>query len=350
MPRCALIAACGMVLWSAFAQAQPPAAALEPSKVNAARLRWLQYKLVAGRVVATSSYPDGMNISFGPSVIDGRLREHLQLLILKDQASVNYELTGDGEELAIALAETGEFSIRRTRSRPAFAFEYSQPPGMPLRLSVTTDGVQRTLTGDSFWHLYLADPELVRSEVIPYLELLRPSWQLAPMTASVEDALVQQALHPQAIDTERWSKLVEQLGSDHFSERQRSERELLHIGQMVLPYLEDLDLQSLDAEQTARVARLLRALSVDYEDATDRVANWLAGDRQAWLSLLDRPELAKRRAATRQLAILAGGPIDFDPEADEQTRCEQIGRLRERFGTPPPSLSVPSQPASTAER
>ncbi len=350
MPRWALIAACGLSLWSAFAHAQPPVAALEPSKVNAARLRWLQYRLVAGRVVASSSYPDGMNISFGPSVIDGRLREHLQLLILKDQASVNYELTGDGQELAIVLAETGEFSIRRTRAKPAFAFEYSQPLGKPLALSVTADGVQRTLSGDSFWHLYLADPELVRTEVIPYLELLRPSWQLAATAAAVEDALVQQALHPQAIDTERWGKLVEQLGSDRFSERQRSERELLDIGQMVLPYLEDLDSQSLDAEQMARVAKLLRALSVDYEDATDRVAHWLAGDRQAWLSLLNRPEPAKRRVAAKQLAILTGGPIDFDPEANDEVRREQIGRLRERFGRPSPSQHIPSQPASAAER
>jgi hypothetical protein len=347
MPRWALTAACGLLLWSAFAQAQPPAAVLEPSKVNAARLRWLQYRLVAGRVVATSSYPDGMNISFGPSVIDGRLREHLQLLILKDQASVNYELTGDGEELAIVLAETGEFSIRRTRANPAFAFEYSQPPGKPLTLSVTVDGQRRTLSGDSFWHLYLADPELVRTEVIPYLELLRPSWQLAATAASVEDALIQQALHPQAIDTDRWGKLVEQLGSDRFSERQRSERELLHIGQLILPYLEDLDPQSLDAEQTARVAKLLKALSVDYEDATDRVVNWLSGDRQAWLSLLDRPEPIKRRVAAKQLAILAGGPIDFDPEADDQTRREQLAQLQQRFGAVPP---LPPPPTPSADR
>lgn len=350
MPRWALIAACGLLLWPAFAQAQPAGSALEPSKVNAARLRWLQYKLVAGRVVATSSYPDGMNISFGPSVIDGRLREHLQLLILKDQASVNYELTGDGEELAIVLAETGEFSIRRTRAKPAFAFEYSQPPGKPLTLAVTVDGVQRMLTGDSFWHLYLADPELVRTEVIPYLELLRPSWQLGAMAAAVEDALVQQALDPQAIDTVRWAKLVEQLGSERFSERQRSERELLGIGQLVLPYLEDLDSQTLDAEQTARVAKLLKALSVDYEDATDRVANWLAGDRQAWLWLLDRPEPVKRRVAAKQLAILTGGPIDFDADADDTTRREQIARLHGRFGTPTPLPPPPAQTVPAIER
>jgi hypothetical protein len=217
-------------------------------------------------------------------------------------------------------------------------------------LAVTVDGVQRSLTGNSFWHLYLVDPELVRTEVIPYLELLRPSWQLAAMAASVEDSLVQQALHPQAIDTERWGKLVERLGSERFSERESSEHELLRIGQLVLPYLEDLDSQSLDAEQTARIAKLLKALSVDYEDATDRVANWLAGDRQVWLSLLDRPEPVKRRVAAKQLAILAGGPIDFDPDADDQTRREQIARLQERFGSPPLSQPTPAQPAPATER
>src|SRR5690606_37035964 len=194
----------------------------------------------------------------------------------------------DGEKLTIELTDGGEFSIRRTRLMPAFAFEFRQPPGKPLTLSVAVDGQETSLQGDSFWHLYLAEPELVRNELIPYLELLRPSWQLAATGAAVEDALVRNAQQPQAIDTRHWSELVEQLGSDSFSQRQRSERELYRIGQLVLPYLEELDPQAIDAEQTARVSTLVKNLSVNYEDATDRVANWLAADRQVWLSLLDR--------------------------------------------------------------
>ncbi len=290
--------------------------------------------------MANSSYPAGMNISFGPSVIDGRFREHLQLLILKDQASINYELSGDGEELAIELSETGAFAIRRTRANPAFALEYLQPPDHPVTLFVTADDEERAIAGDSFWHVYLAEPDLVRNELVPYLELLRPSWQLAATGAAIEDALIQQAQHPHAIDTERWQALVAQLGSDRFADRESSERELYRVGQLILPYLEDLDPKSLDAEQAARVGKLIKKLSVDYEDATDRIANWLAGDRQVWLSLLDRDEPVKRRVAAQQLALLVGRPIEFDPEADAATRRDQFAKLRQRFGTTRPPAKV----------
>ena len=251
----------------------------------------------------------GMNISFGPSVIDGRFREHLQLLILKDQASVHYELSGDGDELAIDLAEDGVFSIRRRQHKPALAIEYLQPQGQPVTLTVASDDHERVYVAESFWHLYLAEPELVQTELIPYLEILRPSWQLAATAAAVEDALIQHARHPHEVDTERWRTLVAQLGSDSFSERESSERELYRVGQLILPFLEELDPQSLDAEQADRVGKLIKALSVDYEDATDRVANWLAGDRNA-VALAARSRRDHQAAIGRPAVETTGRHLD----------------------------------------
>ena len=48
-----------------------------------------------------------------------------------------------------------------------------------------------------------------------------------------------------------------------------------------------------------------------YEDTPDRIATWLSGDPQVWLSMLSRPELFKRRVAAEQLALLVGAPIAF---------------------------------------
>jgi hypothetical protein len=331
MRLCSIILAACALAQAATALAQKPIPSFEPSKVNSARLRWLEYKLVAGRVVATSAYPAGMNISFGPSVVGGRLREHLQLLILEELASVRYELSGDGQELSIVLAKNGELLIRRTREKPKYAVHFQQQPGSKLSLSVVeADGEQR-LEGDSFWHLYLEQPELVRRHLIPYLELLRPSWQLATTGFAIEEALVQRAQNPQTLDTERWITLVDDLASSKFSERQRAERELSSIGQVILPFLESLDRGALDAEQASRITALVEALSVDYEDTADRIATWLVADRQVWLALMGRDEEARRQVAARQLATLVGHPIDFDPAADAATRQAQLGRLKDRY-------------------
>jgi hypothetical protein len=331
------------------ALAQPPRPDFKPSKVNVDRLRWLRYKMVAGRIVTASSYPEGMNISFGPSLVDGRLKEHLQLLILKDQATIRYELQGEGNLLTIGLSEAGQFQIRSTRSKPPSSFHFVQPVGKDLSLSITEGAERRILSGRSFWHLYLADPKWVTAELIPQLEVLRPGWKLAEAGAAIEEAVLRQAQAAQAPDTRSWERLVAQLASANFAERESAQRELARAGQVVLPYLESLPLAELDAEQAARIKTLVEKLSTNYEDTTERVVAWLAGDRQVWLSLLSRPELAKRQAAAEQLVELTGGPIEFDPAADEATRREQLVVLQSRLRLTPSRTEPPVDNASSQD-
>lgn len=346
--RFAAVLLCGLLLFSAGVSfAQQPAERIQPSRINAARLRWFQYKLVAGRILATSAYPEGMNISFGPSTTDTKRREHLQLLILEDRASIRYELAGGGEELSIQLAESGEFSIRRTREEPPLSLNFVQPRDKPMSLVLQQDGTTQEIVGDSFWHLYLAAPELIGRELVPYLETLRPAWLLVATGEQLERNLIQRAQQPATHRSDQWRTLVQQLGSTNFAEREAAERALAASGQVVLPFLEDLDPVDLDAEQAARVEKLITNLRVNYEDTADRVANWLVGDISVWLSLAARPEQTKREVARRQLQVLAGDAIDFDPTADEAARAEQLSSLRRRLlpqhavSRPAPDASVP---------
>lgn len=327
--RVLLCAACWLAAASA-ALAQVPQPAFAPTNDNAARLRWLDYKMMAGRIVATSNYPPGMNISFGPTV-SGPLREHLQILILKDRASVRYQLAGDGQELSIALGQDGDFAMDRTSHAGAFTMRFRQPAAGPLSLTLREGDSERRFDAESFWHLYVAQPGLVRRHLVPYLEWLRPSWQLAGTGWSIEEALFVQAQQPRQLDTDRWARLVDDLASARFAERQKAQRELLAVGQIILPYLEALDERRLDAEQLSRIRTLIERLSVGYEDTTDRIATWLVADPRVWLSLLDRGDEAKRRIAARQLALLVGREIDFDPTADSPTRAAQLAKLHKRL-------------------
>jgi hypothetical protein len=272
-----------------------------------------------------------MNISFGPSTTDTKRREHLQLLILEDRASIHYELAGGGEELSIKLAESGEFSIRRTRRAPPLTLNFVQPPDKPMSLVIQREGNTQAISGPSFWHLYLAAPDLVSQELVPYLETLRPAWQLVASGEQLERNLIQRAQQPVAQRGDRWRELVQRLGSINFADREAAQRDLADSGQVVLPFLEELDRTQLDAEQAARIQKLIANLRVNYEDTADRVANWLIGDIAIWLSLAERPELAKRETARQQLLALTGEAIEFEPAAEEATRADQLTKLRRRL-------------------
>jgi hypothetical protein len=307
-------------------------APISPSKNNAARLRWMHYSMVAGRVVVSSAY-QGTHMTLGPAQVERRT-ERLQIHIDPDRIHFRYELSGADEQLTIALGEDNELSIRRTRSQPKYALRFEQNSDGAVTLALADEDVNCTLEADSFWHLYLAEPQRVRRHLVPLLELLRPSWQLSAMGAAIEDSLIQRAQHPRPLAGERWSALVEDLASPKFADRENAQRELYKAGPVVVPFLQSLDRKGLDAEQTARVRSLIESLSVDYEDTTDRVATWLAGDQQVWLSLLSRSELFKRRTAADQLTQLAGAPVDFDPAADETLRAAQFERLAARLRKP----------------
>lgn len=314
------------------AQATPPGG---PSKINADRLRWMQYKMVAGRIAVSSSYP-GTNMTFGPAHVDGRRRERLEIHINQAQIDLQYELVSPDERLAIALVDGKDFSIRRSRPHSKYTFEFRQSPEQPIVMSLEDADARCVLQADSFWHLYLAEPELVRRHLVPLLEILHPSWQLASMGAAVEEALVERAQHSRPLDVGRWSRLVNDLASPKFADRTGAERELRSAGQAILPFLQNLDRARLDAEQASRVRALVESLSNGYEDSTDRIASWLAGDPQVWLSLLTRGEAIKRRVSAEQLTALVGAPIEFDPTADEAVRKTQIENLRARLQKPAP--------------
>jgi hypothetical protein len=333
----ARVACCAALILACVAIAhgqEPGAAAFEPSKKNVARLRWLQYGMVTGRIVAGSTYPNGTNIVFGPTFVARGRQERLRIVI-GPTIDLQYELADPAEQLVIQLAESKQLSIHRVRFEPKYAVRFEQSPDQPLLFEVVEGDAQQTLRAESFWHLVLAEPKRVRRHLIPLLEILHPSWQLAAMGDAVEAAMVQRGQKPRPFDGPRWARLVETLGSPKFSERQNAQRELANAGQAVLPYLQKLDRDRLDAEQVSRVRALVDALSVDYEDSTDRIATWLADDAQAWLSLLARDDLARRRVAAEQLGALVGGPIDFDPAADQDVRNAQIERLHARFEKPP---------------
>ena len=181
-----------LVFAASNAMAQnPPPAPWGPSKTNAARLRWLQYTMAAGRITVSSAY-HGTNMTLGPLEIERR-RERLQIQINPAAINLRYDLATADEQLRIELIESNQLRIRRTRSSPQYELAFEQAPDKPLVLVVDTPQGKHRLSGPGFWHLYLAEPELVRRHLIPLLEILHPSWQLASVGEAIEGTLIARA-------------------------------------------------------------------------------------------------------------------------------------------------------------
>ncbi|MEX2113290.1 MAG: hypothetical protein WD845_08900 [Pirellulales bacterium] len=311
------------------------------SPAIAARIHWIQFAMVSGRVVASSNLSVPKMLVQSPGRRTQR-RESLGIEINGGSCSMEYLLVAPLEALRIDVLDGSTLSIRRTRSMDGYTLDFQQRPDRPLLLALEEGAVKRQWQAQGLWHLYLLEPELVRDHLLPLLEQLHPSWQLADTAAQIEEALVRtQHVHGhQRPERQRWAQWVQQLGSTKFSERESAERELRQAGQAAVPYLQSLSPEQLDAEQSTRIRAIVASLSVAYEDRVDRVAAWLAGDESIWLALLGRDDPARRRIAAEQLGQLLGEAVDFDPDGPAEVRHEQLERLRGRLLEPTATLPM----------
>ncbi|MGD9724233.1 MAG: hypothetical protein AB7O59_23925 [Pirellulales bacterium] len=312
--------------------AAPPR--LDASPAIAARLHWIQYHMISGRLAASSNLTVPKMLVQSPGRRTGR-RETLAIEINAGICNMEYNSAAQDDQLRIEVTASNQISIRRHRPNDHYTLHFVQRPDQPLVLNIEQGDTKRRWQADGFWQLYLDEPTVVREHLIPLVELLRPSWQLAATGAEIEEALLRAQKAPQGDqpDRQRWSQWVAALASAKFAEREGAQRALHDAGQAVVPYLQSLDRTKLDPEQVARIRAVLDGLRVEYEDRVDRVAAWLARDPRAWLALARRDDPAQRRVAAEQLSGLLGAPVDFDPDAAPEMRGQQLDRLRVRLQT-----------------
>jgi hypothetical protein len=291
--------------------------------MQAVRGSWMQFNIVSGRIQVTST--QFINVSNGP--------EKLAIRPDGNQSTVEYEANLADETLHFSVRDTSRLQIHRATRGPSkgVSVEFLQTPSQPLTLTVRGEGQPKVYRADGLWQLLVVEPEVSRQHLTPLLELLRPEWRLADKASEVEEELLQSAASGKLPDRQRWEALVKQLADDRFARREAADRELRAAGPAVIPFLERLDFAHLEAEQQARVRRILSELSQDIDDDTvPQIAVGLAAEAPVWLGLMSRPEECTRRLAANQLALLLGGPVDFNPAAGAAVRQTQIERLRTR--------------------
>ncbi len=208
-------------------------------------------------------------------------------------------------ELALEASSEGRFVLRfLNKEEPQSYFELTQAPREPVRLLLPPADKPRVLEAPTVWHLLVIHADDCRKELLPRLESVRPDWQIGNTAAAAEDELVKLAASAQKRDRQQWAAWVDQLGDPLCTRRERAERDLQEAGPVLLGFLGRLDTQRLDAEQQARIQRVIRTLSTQQgEDTPEIIAAMLVGDPNVWLALLSRDDIAKRRAAVQQLEL-----------------------------------------------
>jgi hypothetical protein len=315
---------------SAIAQQSPKNQIIPGDLAN--RLRWIQFDIVGGRILASS---EQIGTSANNSVSgSGERKERLSIDLNNSAPNLRYELSDPLREINIEVTGGERLLIKDVRDFEGrkSTVELTQVPDQDLTLTIEDELGKRTAgRGPTLWHVLLAEPEITKDSLAPTLELLRPGWKLAAVAHAVEEALFQNARAQRKIDRKRWNEWISSTSSPRFAERERAERNLISAGREILPYLRSLDRSRLDSEQWCRVRNVISSLDDLQGDSVEQTVSLLANDPRAWLTLLNRDELRKRQVALDQLSMLTGEIIAFDPVASEEERKNQWNVLQDAF-------------------
>lgn len=310
-----------------------PCAWAQLGPVNVAmsnQLRYSQLRIMGGRIKVTTDDP-ARAIDYSSQIEDRE--ERLQLSSVGGLVTMNYQLATPKFRYFFEVQNGSQVTIRREPAARSNhdTWELTQKTAGPLVLRIGKKDSQRQVIAPTFWHLFLAEPEFCRKELVPLMEVVRPNWRLVDDAALLVSRLVQAPNSANNVDRQRVWTLILQLGSDKYVERQAADRELREMGSALLPLLRGIKQSQLDAEQRYRLTAIENDFSgQDREDSPEIVALWMAGDPHTWLALLQHPEPATRRVALEQLKRLLGTELEFTPEADEPTRAAQLKTITEQ--------------------
>lgn len=305
-----------------------------PPRVNqalAAQISYLRFIVASGRLAATS--PEYARTD-NSTARTGDVQENLAINVEDGLPTLRYTLTAPDATVDLEVTRGEQFRLLKRRTTPELQDEllFEQPVTGPLVVSLTQGNTTRIVRASNIWTLLLAERRLCAERVLPLFEMLHPGWLLAEQALQLEDALFRFAQQPQNDARLEWHRLVAQLGSERFADRQAADRRLRQYGTAIVPFLQQLPLDRLDAEQRSRIRRIEFDLAgAVQEDLPENVVTWLAADRQCWLALLDRDDPSRRKLAKAQLESLVGSSIEFDADAAPEVRAAQLARLRAAY-------------------
>jgi hypothetical protein len=317
---------------ASVAAAQPPDEVPRLRQFTQGTPPFLRFKITDGRVILGCRNLN--NFQTQNAIGPGR-KEALNIGNENGRPTLRYERSTPNEQLTLEVnGSSGKVTISRIPSGKAKfdAVEFHQGIKEKTTLTLGAGDRRRVFQAANLWQLAILQPRECREHLFPLLELLRQDWKIAEMVARVERSLLAHAQDDSTADRKRWAALVEQLGDDQFTKREAADRALRAGAASALNYLRQLDFDRLDAEQQFRVRRIIvRLAGRSEDDSADEARASLVRSPAVWLALLDRPEVATRQLAARQLAALLGGPIGVDPAAEPKTQESKRELLRKRI-------------------
>ena len=196
----------------------------------------------------------------------------------------------------------------------------TQPASGPITISCTSDNQSHEWTGSTLIHVRGVHPVLFDQHFGPLMTRMLHGHSMKELSDRTRAAALAELHSPIRITESEIDRWVVGLGSDQRRQRIDAQRKLINAGTLAIPILRSRqkagpEAENLDAEQMARINRILVQLRSQSPDRPRSLAKLLVNDPSYWSILADRISIEEQQLVVSHQAIFRDlSPAKRPPE------------------------------------
>ncbi len=232
--------------------------------------------------------------------------------------SMHYVCQTPEHHLTLSVQKAESLRIESWFPKSSERSVLDQPASGMIKWTHSRGDLEDQYTGATLLHVRHSEPENFDLHFGFLIERLLRGQSLKSLSDSAEGIMIEELVGANSPGRDSILACVDQLRSKRRSARIAAERQLLVWGTPIVPTIQRIPPDDLDAEQQDRLRRILRRLRPGVDDTPATLAKLLVNDHSYWTQIANRLSGEQLRLANDHLEQFGADPILVSAEPQER--------------------------------
>ncbi len=256
------------------------------------------------------------------------IQESITVTAQRGIPSLHYVCQTDTQHLMLSVTDASHVRIESWLPNSGEKALLVQPEFGNVTCEVTRGSLQDRYHANTLLHLRQQNKTVFDEHFQPLFRRLLRGRCIGELTRQTEQAMLLIAGRSPMPTLADVAQQVADLGSGQVTTRTIAERQLLSWGCVVLPLLNSMNPADLDAEQKARVQRVVKRLRIAHDDSSISLALMLVNDREYWSKIA--MHLPEQELVSVNAHLASIGLQRIDPDVQSGTRIARTPQSSSR--------------------
>ena len=245
----------------------------------------------------------------------GDVYESITVTAARGIPSLHYVFQSPHHQLTLSVQHATHVRIESILPKTGERAVLDQPRNGPITFQIHQGDLNRSCSGTTLLHVRLDDPASFDLHCGRLIQQLLRGRSLKQLNDEISVAVLKQISKHEPTVVEEVRECVQKLRSPKLATRRKAEKQLLSWGVTILPIIDAINPDDLDAEQVDRLRHIRTKFRSREDDTARSLAMLLINDRDHWSRLAPRLNTDQLQLANHHLdrVGLKTIPVTGDP-------------------------------------